>query len=89
MLYHINHPYYPKRNKGIDLFVVTIIIIITEIYDSLWCASSRSRLPATGRKYKLISQITISSDVIFCFIRTRTYIRFKNQIKKKKNLIVQ
>ena len=51
MLYHINHPYYPKRNKGIDLFVVSIIIIVTGIYDSRWRASSRSRLPAIGRKY--------------------------------------
>ena len=51
MLYHINHPYYPKRNKGINLFVVSIIIIVTGIYDSRRRASSRSRLPATGRKY--------------------------------------
>ena len=51
MLYHINQPYYPKRNKGIDLFVVSIIVIVTGIYDSRWRASSRTHLPATRRKY--------------------------------------
>ena len=34
VLYYNNHPYYPNRNKGIDLFVVSIITIVTEIYDS-------------------------------------------------------
>ena len=36
MLYYDNHPYYPNRNKGIDLFVVSIITIVTGIYDSRW-----------------------------------------------------
>ena len=27
VLYHIDHPYYPTRNKGIDLFVTSILII--------------------------------------------------------------
>ena len=53
MLYHTNHPYYPKRNKEIDLFLVSIIIAVTGIYDPLWRDSSRSRLPATGRKYNM------------------------------------
>ena len=43
--------YYPNRNKGIDLFAVSIITIVTGIYDSRWRASSRSRLPAIGRIY--------------------------------------
>ena len=36
MLYHNNYPYYPNRNKGIELFVALIIIIVTGIYDSRW-----------------------------------------------------
>ena len=34
MLYRINHPDYPKRNTGIELFVVSIILIVTGIYGS-------------------------------------------------------
>ena len=26
MLYEFNHPYYPDRNKGIDLFVASIML---------------------------------------------------------------
>ena len=34
VLYYNKHPYYPNRNKGIDLFVVSTISIVTGIYDS-------------------------------------------------------
>ena len=51
MLYYDNHPYYPNRNKGIELFVVSIITIVTGIYDSRWRVFSRPRLPAKARKY--------------------------------------
>ena len=51
MLYYINHPYYPNRNKRVDLFAVSIIIIITIIYDSRWRVFSWPRFPAIGRKY--------------------------------------
>ena len=54
MLYHNNHPYYPNRNQGIELFVVSIIIIVTEIYDSRWRVFSRPRLPAIARKYMVL-----------------------------------
>ena len=50
MLYSLNHPYYPKINKMVDLFVALIIRIETGIYDSRWRASSRSRLSVTDRK---------------------------------------
>ena len=53
MLYHNNHPYYPNRNKGIKLFVVSIIIIVTGIYDSRWRVFSRPRLPVIAWKYIL------------------------------------
>ena len=36
MLYQNNYTYYPKRNTGIELFVVSIILIVTGIYDSPW-----------------------------------------------------
>ena len=36
VLYHNNYPYYPNRNTGIELFVVSIILIVTGIYDSRW-----------------------------------------------------
>ena len=36
MLYNNNYPYYPNRNKGIELFVVSIITTVTGIYDSRW-----------------------------------------------------
>ena len=51
VLYHNNYPYYPNRNKGIELFVVSIIII--GIYDSRWRVFSRPRLPAIARKYRI------------------------------------
>ena len=35
-LYYNNHPYYPNRNKRIKVFVVSIITIVTGIYDSRW-----------------------------------------------------
>ena len=34
VLYYNNHPYYTNRNKEIDLFVVSIITIVTGMYDS-------------------------------------------------------
>ena len=34
VLYYNNHPYYLNGNQGIDLFVVSIITIVTGIYDS-------------------------------------------------------
>ena len=49
VLYYNNHPYYTNRNKGIDLFVVSIITIVTGMYDSRWRVFSRSRLSANGR----------------------------------------
>ena len=54
VLYHNNHPYYPNRNQGIELFVVSIIIIVTGIYDSRWRVFSRPRLPAIARKYMVL-----------------------------------
>ena len=33
VLYYNNHLYYPNRNKAIELFVVSIITIVTGIYD--------------------------------------------------------
>ena len=54
MLYYNNHPYYPNRNKGIELFVVSIITIVTGIYDSRWRVFSRPRLPAIARIYTML-----------------------------------
>ena len=51
MLYHNNYTYYPKRNTGIELFVVLIILIVTGIYDSRWRVFFGPRLPAIARKY--------------------------------------
>ena len=51
MLYYTIHPYYPNRDKGIDVFLVSIITIVTGIYDSRWRVFSRPRLPAKARKY--------------------------------------
>ena len=61
MLYSNNHPYYPNRNKGIELFMVSIITVVTGIYDFRWRVFSRPRLPAIARIYtrcvlSLISQ---------------------------------
>ena len=55
MLYYNNHPYYPNRNKGIELFAVSIITIVTGIYDSRWRVSSRPRLSAIARKYNIFT----------------------------------
>ena len=52
MLYYNNHPYYFNGNQGIDLFVVSIITIVTGIYDSRWRVFSRLRFPAIARKYR-------------------------------------
>ena len=52
MLYYNNHPYYPNRNKGIELFVVSVITFVTGIYDSRWRVFSRPRLPVIARKYR-------------------------------------
>ena len=54
MLYRNNYPYYPNRNKGIELFVVSIILIVTGIYDSRWRVFKRPRLPAIARKYMVL-----------------------------------
>ena len=35
MLCQFNHPYYPNRNKEIDLFVASIILIVTTPVDAL------------------------------------------------------
>ena len=51
MLYSLNHPYYSDRNQGIELFVVSIITIVTGIYDSRWRVFSRPRFPEIARKY--------------------------------------
>ena len=34
MLCQFNHPYYPNRNKEIDLFVASIILIVTTPVDA-------------------------------------------------------
>ena len=36
VLYKLNHPYYPNWNQGIELFVVSIIAIVTGIDDFRW-----------------------------------------------------
>ena len=51
VLYSNSYPYYLNENKGIDLFVLSIITIVTGIYDSRWRVFSRPRLPAIARKY--------------------------------------
>ena len=75
MLYYYNHPYYPNRNKGIELFVVSIITIVTGVYDSRWRVFSRPRLPAIARIYndfiymrtrvQVISKISVQVSVIY------------------------
>ena len=42
-------PYYPDRNKGIDHFVTSIIVIVTGMYDSRWRVFLRLRLSANDR----------------------------------------
>ena len=67
VLYHNNLPYYPNRNQGIELFVASIIIIVTGIYDSRWRVFSRPRLPAIARKYseyRLINSLFVR-DIAF------------------------
>ena len=50
VLYYINHPYYPNRNKGIDLFVVSIITIVTGIYDCRLRVFQLENLVAFGKR---------------------------------------
>ena len=63
MLYHTNHLYYPTRNKGIDLFVVSILKIVTGIYDSRWRSSSRSFLPVKNRKYNKYKKLNAKDGI--------------------------
>ena len=62
VLYHNNHPYYPIRNQRTELFVVSIIIIVMEIYDSRWRVFSQPRLPVIPRKYTYF----VTNVYIFC-----------------------
>ena len=57
VLYYNNYPYYPNRNKGIELFVVSIITIVTGIYNSRWRVFSRSRHTAIARIYNPIRDL--------------------------------
>ena len=71
VLYYNNHPYCPNRNKGIELFVASIITIVTGIYDSRWRAFSRPRLPAIARKYRPWYSCHNSTTYLlsqFCFL---------------------
>ena len=71
MLYYNNHPYYLNGDQGINLFVVSIITIVTGIYDSRWRASSRSRLLAIGRIYSsiiLILSLFLKKYLIATFV---------------------
>ena len=64
MLYSNNHLYYLNGNQGIDLFVVSIITIVTGIYDFRWRVFSRPRLPAITRKYKFFAKYTLVVNIL-------------------------
>ena len=104
VLYCNNHPYYPNRNKGIELFVVSIITIVTGIYDSRWRVFSRPRLEtATARKYTrvfLFLAVLLSWTNLFVnnLIAQRSntfvpsidliYFRYMNKIREQKVLYI-
>ena len=63
VLYHNDYTYYPKRNTGIELLlsIMSIMPIVTGIYESNWCVFKRPRLPAIARKYSRHSANRIST----------------------------
>ena len=76
VLYYNNHPYCPNRNKGIELFVASIITIVTGIYDSRWRVFSRPRLPAIARKYRPWYSCHNSTTYLlsqFCFLSVPSF----------------
>ena len=91
MLYHNDYTYYPKRNTVIEQFVVSIIPIVTGIYDSHWRVFKRPHLPAIARFYSdfIKAQVIIESiSSRTCQYTIRQILLYNKSINITKRLLI-